>query len=145
MQYKGKELVEFTSDKNVAFNPPKKMFVWDCEGYIYKRRVVAYLGGYHRDYKVIAFGPIDECKTLESYAHCSESSPTCTNWDVYCERYGIDKDWDFQKVTSVDLNCTTCPAWKICKKSKIYNKGKIGVNCPDPFIRWAKSEAEEEK
>lgn len=41
MQYKGKELVEFTSDKNVAFNPPKKMFVWDCEGFIYKRRVVA--------------------------------------------------------------------------------------------------------
>lgn len=75
MQYKGKELVEFTSDKNVAFSPPKKMFVWDCEGYIYKRRVVAYLGGYHRDYKVIAFGPIDECKTLESYAHCAESSP----------------------------------------------------------------------
>ena len=29
MKYKGKELKEFTSDKPVVFDPPKKMVVWD--------------------------------------------------------------------------------------------------------------------
>lgn len=29
MKYKGKELKEFTSKKNVYFDPPKKMVVWD--------------------------------------------------------------------------------------------------------------------
>lgn len=29
MNYKGIELKEFTSDKPVAFDPPKKMLVWD--------------------------------------------------------------------------------------------------------------------
>lgn len=139
MQYKGKELVEFTSDKNVAFNPPKKMFVWDCEGYIYKRRVVAYLGGYHRDYKVIAFGPIDECKTLESYAHCAEIPPVRTNWDVFCERYGTDKNEDLLKMAMFQgIGCLCCPAKSFCKKAK-------EPTCHDSFVRWAKSEAEEEK
>lgn len=144
MQYKGKELVEFTSDKNVAFNPAKKMLVWNEADNIHQKTVVAYLGGTKNIYKVKAIYSIDSLSS-ESYAHCAEIPPVRTNWDVYCEKYGIDKDWDFQKVTSVDLNCTTCPAWKICKKSKICIKGKIGVNCPDTFIRWAKSEAEEEK
>ena len=139
MQYKGKELVEFTSDKNVAFNPPKKMFVWDCEGFIYKRRVVAYFGGYHRDYKVRAFGPIDECKALESYAHCAEISLVRTNWDVFCERYGTDKNEDLLKmVMSCGIGCRCCPAKSFCKKAK-------EPTCHDSFVRWAKSEAEEEK
>lgn len=139
MQYKGKELVEFTSDKNVAFNPPKKMFVWDCEGFIYKRRVVAYFGGYHRDYKVRAFGPIDECKALESYAHCAEISPVRTNWDVFCERYGTDKNEDLLKMAMFQgIGCLCCPAKSFCKKAK-------EPTCHDSFVRWAKSEAEEEK
>ena len=29
MKYKGKELDVFKSDKNVAFNPPRQMLVWD--------------------------------------------------------------------------------------------------------------------
>ena len=139
MQYKGKELVEFTSDKNVAFNPPKKMFVWDCEGFIYKRRVVAYFGGSHRDYKVRALGPIDECKALESYAHCAEIPPVRTNWDVFCERYGTDKNEDLLKmVMSCGIGCRCCPAKSFCKKAK-------EPTCQDSFVRWAKSEAEEEK
>ena len=139
MQYKGKELVEFTSDKNVAFNPPKKMFVWDCEGFIYKRRVVAYFGGYHRDYKVRAFGPIDECKALESYAHCAEISPVRTNLDVFCERYGTDKNEDLLNMVLFQrIGCLCCPAKSFCKKAK-------EPTCHDSFVRWAKSEAEEEK
>lgn len=31
MKYKGLELKEFTSDKPVVFDPPKKMVVWDYE------------------------------------------------------------------------------------------------------------------
>lgn len=31
MTYNGEELNEFTSDKPVTFNPPKKMLVWDGE------------------------------------------------------------------------------------------------------------------
>ena len=29
MKYQGIELKEFTSDKSVVFDPPKKMLVWD--------------------------------------------------------------------------------------------------------------------
>ena len=29
MKYKGKELIEFKSDENVAFNPPRQMIVWN--------------------------------------------------------------------------------------------------------------------
>lgn len=32
MKYKGKELMEFTSDRPVVFDPPKKMLCWDSEG-----------------------------------------------------------------------------------------------------------------
>ena len=31
MKYKGIELNEFTSDKPVVFDPPKRMLVWDCD------------------------------------------------------------------------------------------------------------------
>lgn len=43
MKYKGMELKEFTSDKPVIFDPPKKMLVWDCEGNTDSVRVLAYL------------------------------------------------------------------------------------------------------
>ena len=142
MQYKGKELVEFTSDKYVAFNPPKKMFVWDCEGYVYKRRVVAYLGGYHRDYKVLAFGPIDECKTLESYAHCAEIPKGKTNWEVYQERYGatmksLDEALEVFNAYTV-VPCQFCPARGHCA-SDVRSK-----TCRATFKEWAETEAKDE-
>ena len=31
MKYKGIELKEFTSEKPVVFDPPKRMLVWDCD------------------------------------------------------------------------------------------------------------------
>jgi hypothetical protein len=44
MKYKGIELKEFTSDKPVAFDPPKKMLVWDDDDRMCRCAVVlAYL------------------------------------------------------------------------------------------------------
>ena len=138
MQYKGKKLVEFTSDKNVAFNPAKKMLVWDKENNIHQKTVVAYLGGTKNIYKVKALYSIDSWSS-ESYAHCAEIPPVRTNWDVFCERYGTDKNEDLLKMAmSQGIGCLCCPAKSFCKKAK-------EPTCHDSFVRWAKSEAEEEK
>jgi hypothetical protein len=138
MQYKGKELVEFTSDKNVAFNPAKKMLVWDKENNIHQKTVVAYLGGTKNTYKVKALYSIDSWSS-ESYAHCAEIPPVRTNWDVFCERYGTDKNEDLLKMAMFQgIGCRCCPAKSFCKKAK-------EPTCHDSFVRWAKSEAEEEK
>ena len=138
MQYKGKELVEFTSDKNVAFNPPKKMLVWDKADNIHQKTVVAYLGGTKNIYKVITIDPVDSWSS-ESYAHCAEIPPVRTNWDVFCERYGTDKNEDLLKMAMFQgIGCLCCPAKSFCKKAK-------EPTCHDSFVRWAKSEAEEEK
>ena len=45
MKYKGKELKEFTSDKPVIFDPPKKMVVWDYGMHPREERVIAYVAG----------------------------------------------------------------------------------------------------
>ena len=138
MQYKGKELVEFTSDKNVAFNPAKKMLVWDKADNIHQKTVVAYLGGTKNIYKVKALYSIDSWSS-ESYAHCAEIPPVRTNWDVFCERYGTDKNEDLLKMAMFQgIGCLCCPAKSFCKKAK-------EPTCHDSFVRWAKSEAEEEK
>ena len=137
MQYKGKELVEFTSDKNVAFNPAKKMLVCDKENNICEMLVAAYLGGTNNPYKVITIDPVDGA--LSMFAHCSESPLVRTNWDVFCERYGTDKNEDLLKMAMFQgIGCLCCPAKSFCKKAK-------EPTCHDSFVRWAKSEAEEEK
>lgn len=137
MQYKGKELVEFTSDKNVAFNPAKKMLVWDKENNICESLVAAYLGGTNKPYKVITIDPVDGAFSM--FAHCSESPLVRTNWDVFCERYGTDKNEDLLKMAMFQgIGCLCCPAKSFCKKAK-------EPTCQDSFVRWAKSEAEEEK
>ena len=137
MQYKGKELVEFTSDKNVAFNPAKKMLVWDKENNICERLVAAYLGGTNNPYKGITIDPVDGAFSM--FAHCSESPLVRTNWEVFCERYGTDKNEDLLKMAMFQgIGCLCCPAKSFCKKAK-------EPTCHDSFVRWAKSEAEEEK
>ena len=69
----------------------------------------------------------------------AESSPVRTNWDVYCERYGTDKNEDLLKMAMFQgIGCRCCPAKLFCKKIK-------APTCHDSFVRWAKSEAEEEK
>lgn len=137
MQYKGKELVEFTSYKNVAFNPAKKMLVWDKENNICESLVAAYLGRTNNPYKVITIDPVNGAFSM--FAHCSESPLVRTNWDVFCERYGTDKNEDLLKMAKFQgIGCLCCPAKSFCKKAK-------EPTCHDSFVRWAKSEAEEEK
>lgn len=64
MKYKGKELKEFTSEKPVVFDPPRKMLVWD-NGIIDTPRLAlatAYIPG--RFYPVIGAATV--------YRHCAE-------------------------------------------------------------------------
>ena len=63
MEYKGIELKEFTSDKPVVFDPPKRMLVWD------------YVDGTPIEKDVIAFIPNRYHKVIEQtsvYIHCAE-------------------------------------------------------------------------
>ena len=63
MKYKGMELKEFTSDKPVVFDPPKKMLVW-CKGELVpnEEEVLAFFPG--RSYPVILKD--------DSYLACAE-------------------------------------------------------------------------
>ena len=63
MKYKGIELNEFTSEKPVVFDPPKRMLVWD------------YVDGTPIEKDVIAFIPNRYHKAIEQtslYIHCAE-------------------------------------------------------------------------
>ena len=63
MKYKGIELKEFTSEKPVIFDPPKRMLVWD------------YDDGIPIEKDVIAFIPNRYRKVIEqtcAYIHCAE-------------------------------------------------------------------------
>ena len=63
MKYKGIELKEFTSDKPVVFDPPKRMLVWDCDdNEPATEQVFAFIP--NRCYPVIA--------TDDNLDHCSE-------------------------------------------------------------------------
>ncbi len=63
MKYNGIELKEFTSDKPVAFDPPKKMLVWDDDN----RRC--------RYAVVLAYLPMSTSPVIEDcsfWQHCAE-------------------------------------------------------------------------
>lgn len=63
MKYKGIELKEFTSEKPVIFDPPKRMLVWD------------YDDGIPIEKDIIAFIPNRCRKVIEqtcAYIHCAE-------------------------------------------------------------------------
>ena len=63
MKYKGIELKEFTSEKPVIFDPPKRMLVWD------------YDDGTPTEVEVLAFIPNRYHKVIEQtslYIHCAE-------------------------------------------------------------------------
>ena len=67
MKYKGIELNEFTSDKPVVFDPPKRMLVWDCNDETPTEK------------DVIAFIPNRYHKAIEQmsvYIHCAEIPDT---------------------------------------------------------------------
>lgn len=63
MTYKGIELKEFTSEKPVIFDPPKRMLVWnDCDDEPSKDNVFAFIPKTH--FRVIG--------TDDSFDHCAE-------------------------------------------------------------------------
>ena len=63
MTYKGIELEEFTSEKPVIFDPPKRMLVWnDCDSGPSEANVFAFIP--NRCYPVIG--------TDNSFDHCAE-------------------------------------------------------------------------
>lgn len=63
MKYKGIELNEFTSEKPVIFDPPKRMLVWDyVDGTPIKKDVIAFIP--NRYHKVI--------EQTSIYIHCAE-------------------------------------------------------------------------
>lgn len=63
MKYNGVEVKEFTSDEQVAFNPPKKMLVWDDNIEVREDLVYAYIPKRFM-YKVIGHS----C----AWTHCAE-------------------------------------------------------------------------
>lgn len=77
MKYKGKELVKFKSESNVAFNPPRQMLVWDRES---AEPLVEY---------VAAFCPSRVNAVIINdggvYQHCAEIPKAKTNWEVYAD------------------------------------------------------------
>lgn len=132
MIYKGIELTEFKSDKNVAFNPPKVMLVWDDDN-----------GGLYHKTKVFAYTPALACPVITwtggVYQHCAEIPKAKTNWEVYAERNGITTSLS----SALDVfhqrgpACIFCPAINFCRLSE--------RSCPLNFEKWAKSEYVEEK
>lgn len=67
MNYKGKELKEFKSDKPIVFDPPKKMLVWDDDD---DDAVIP-----DDPVLVCAYIPTREMKVITSHAswqHCAE-------------------------------------------------------------------------
>ena len=132
MKYKGKELKEFKSDTNDAFNHPREMLVWDdCDNEPAKKSVVAILSSLR--YPVITLS--GNC-----YTHCAEISKI-TNWDVYQERYGADKLPLKDAIDLIERHgmfCRFCPARKFCASTR------IAYSCTETFKTWAEAEAEDD-
>ena len=135
MQYKGKELEDIHIENDVVFPSTKAMIVWgeNCNPMVDNVFAI----------KVFPNGTLlVVCLNNERvsyYPHCAEIPPVRTNWEVFCERYGTDKNEDLLKMAmSCGIGCRCCPAKSFCKKAK-------EPTCHDSFVRWAKSEAEEEK
>ena len=132
MKYKGKELVEFKSDKNVAFNPPHQMLVWDKE---LSEPSMEYVESFcpNRVNAVIVYeGGV--------YQHCAEIPKGKTNWDVYQERYGatmksLDEALEIFNAYTV-VPCQFCPARGHCA-SDVRSK-----SCRETFKEWAETGGE---
>ena len=81
---------------------------------------------------------IEEC-VIAKYKEAIVSRHVRTNWDLYCERYGTDKNEDLLKMAMFQgIGCLCCPAKSFCKKIK-------APTCHDSFVRWATSEAKDAK
>ena len=130
MKYHGIELTEFKSNKNIAFNPKRRMIVWgDSEEWYY-----ADIVGYFPDNA----HPFLADNSLR-YKHGAGIPKSKTNWEVYAERNGITTSLS----SALDVfhqrgpACIFCPAINFCRHSE--------RSCPLNFEKWAKSEYVEEK
>ena len=136
MKYKGKELVKFKSESNVAFNPPHQMLVWDSES-------AEPLVGY-----VAAFCPSRVNAVIINdgrlYHYCAEIPKPRTNWDTFQQRYGTEKIDVKDAITKFiysHMRCDFCPAKQQCSN---LHTGDLKA-CVDTFKAWAEMEAEETK
>ena len=129
MKYKGKELKEFRSTENVAFNPPHQMIVWNDTYKPLTTWVLAYLPSV--PYAVATV-------TGNRFEHCAEILEAKTNWDVYMERHGtptISLEEAIETFDDYNIPCTFCPARGRCSADD------KGLSCNQIFKAWAESEA----
>ena len=134
MKYKGKELVKFKSESNVAFNPPKVMLVWDDDN-----------GGLYCKTKVFAYTPALGCPVITwtgaHFRFCAEVPKGKTNWDVYQERYGATMKSLKEAIESFNAShipCEFCPERGHCASD--VRSGE----CTETFAEWAETEAKDE-
>lgn len=129
MKYNGIELTEFTSDQNIAFNPPKEMVVWDNgDSHPCVRTVCAYIRSH-----LVA---LNVTTTGGAYAHCAEKPKGRTNWEVFCKRYP-GRRAELYQIAEPNLSCHICPAKFDCSHRR--------PDCLEHFKKWANAEYEVDK
>lgn len=133
MEYNGQEIHEFRCNKNIGFTPPKRMLVPGECGRPQEANVVAYLGGTNCACKVIAVSDLTT-RYYTTLNWCAELPKPKTNWDLYCERYGTNKNMGVSGLFPESISCWCCPAKLFC--------GSRFSGCRDTFRHWAESKAE---
>ena len=131
MKYHHKEIIEIEPIQNIAFDPPIEQLVWnDDMEEPRKMSLVAVIPRFDRPFL---------SSTQEYFQHAGQIDGVKTNWDVFAERYGLEKD--FEKlggsIPNSALFCDFCPALKYCTECKT-------LDCRQNFADWAYSEAKDE-
>lgn len=135
MKYKGRELTEFKSNKNIAFNPKQHMIVWGDGKEWYYADIVGYFPDNAH--------PFLADNNLR-YKHGAEIPKPQTNWDTFQQRYGTEKIDVKDAITKFiysHMRCDFCPAKQQCSN---LHTGDLKA-CVDTFKAWAEMEADEEK
>ena len=99
MKYHHKEIIEIEPIQNIAFNPPIEQLVWnDDMEEPRKMSLVAVIPRFDRPFL---------SSTQEYFQHAGQIDGVKTNWDVFAERYGLEKD--FEKL-GVQFQTALCSA-----------------------------------
>lgn len=117
MKYKGIELKEFTSDKSVVFDPPKKMFIWDAlDCVVHELEVYAYLPQRYASVQCAEFQcghcaeiPEARCATnrelvmwlAQGNGMFNHKLSSTVQTSVVCDKTALDKECN--------------PNWRVCK------------------------------
>ena len=130
MKYHHKEIIEIEPIQNIAFNRLIELLVWnDDMEEPRKMSLVAVIPRFDRPFL---------SSTQEYFQHAGQIDGVKTNWDVFAERYGLEKD--FEKlggsIPNSALFCDFCPALKYCTECKT-------SDCRQNFADWAYSDAPE--